>query len=319
MEHLAEVLWPMVQQRKHDSPADATHYQGAMSGQRRTIVMTADGSRHGQQRTSRAAAALAAVAVGLGVVAVGGWLPGADDAAARAALQSGLLAAAAALLAVAGGLVALVETRRANEHTHVRELYTRAIDQLGSEENATVRLGGIYALERIAKDSPGDKPTVAKVLAAFIRENTMSDRPGAIRRLQDRPASALDSDPTADGEEGWTGRVIQLPALDIDIQAALTVLTQPPMTRPRLELTGCDLVRADLRKADLSEAVLMFANLAGSWMTGAKLTRTTLAMANLTHAWLLGADLTDAMLAGAKLVGADLGGCEPHPYEAGRD
>jgi hypothetical protein len=50
----------------------------------------------------------------------------------------------------------------------VTERFTRAIDQLGHDE-LDVRLGGIYALERIANDSPDDRATIAEVLTAFVR------------------------------------------------------------------------------------------------------------------------------------------------------
>jgi hypothetical protein len=49
----------------------------------------------------------------------------------------------------------------------VTERFTRAIDQLGHAE-LDVRLGGIYALERIANDSPDDRITIAEVLIAFV-------------------------------------------------------------------------------------------------------------------------------------------------------
>jgi hypothetical protein len=52
----------------------------------------------------------------------------------------------------------------------------RAVDQLGKagDEHLDVRLGGIYALEQIAKDDlaegdPVDRSTVAEVLTAFVR------------------------------------------------------------------------------------------------------------------------------------------------------
>ena len=32
-----------------------------------------------------------------------------------------------------------------------------------------MRLGGIYALERIARDSPGDRATIGEVLTAYLR------------------------------------------------------------------------------------------------------------------------------------------------------
>ena len=49
--------------------------------------------------------------------------------------------------------------------------YTKAIEQLGSDK-LDVRIGGIYALERIARDSARDHPTVMEVLTAFIREHS---------------------------------------------------------------------------------------------------------------------------------------------------
>ncbi len=49
--------------------------------------------------------------------------------------------------------------------------YTKATEQLGSDK-LDVRIGGIYALERIARDSARDHPAVMEVLAAFIREHS---------------------------------------------------------------------------------------------------------------------------------------------------
>jgi len=247
---------------------------------------------------------------GLGAVAavVGIWhlparmYPGASDGAAqaRAALQGGLLTAAAALVAVAGALIALdetrqanVETRRANEaadarereankNTHVRELFTRAVDQLASD-NGTVRLGGIYALERIATDSPPDQRTVMEVLSAFIR---MRSTDPALR-----PPAPADGEPPAPPVR---------PAADM--RAAVQVLARLPHRDgvPRGDLTGADLTGpASLDRLDLTNA-----NLAGAWLVGANLTRARLEGANLTGAGLFRANLTRAMLYGANLTEA---------------
>src|SRR5829696_8830704 len=63
------------------------------------------------------------------------------------------------------------ETLRISEQGQITERFTRAIDQLGETE-LEIRLGGIYALERIAKDSPErDYSTVMEVLTAYAREN----------------------------------------------------------------------------------------------------------------------------------------------------
>jgi uncharacterized protein YjbI with pentapeptide repeats len=50
----------------------------------------------------------------------------------------------------------------------ITELYTKAVDQLGSDKSA-VRLGGLYALERLAQDNPGQRQTIVNVLCAYLR------------------------------------------------------------------------------------------------------------------------------------------------------
>jgi uncharacterized protein YjbI with pentapeptide repeats len=50
----------------------------------------------------------------------------------------------------------------------ITELYTRAVGQLGSER-APVRLGGVYALERLAQGHPDQRQTIVNVLSAYLR------------------------------------------------------------------------------------------------------------------------------------------------------
>jgi hypothetical protein len=56
--------------------------------------------------------------------------------------------------------------------------YSKAVEQLSSDK-LDVRVGGIYALERIARDSHRDHPTIMEVLAAFIREHSHEQWPPA--------------------------------------------------------------------------------------------------------------------------------------------
>jgi hypothetical protein len=254
-------------------------------------------------------------AAGAAAAVVGIWnLPDRmyTDEAARAALQGGLLTAAAALVAVAGGLIALDETRQANaetrranaaadareraanENTHVRELYIAAIGLLGAE-TIDGRLGGIYALERVAVDSPADQRTVVEVLSAFIREHTspvpvpVTRRPPPGRRWNG-PSPRLGGAPRAQPVT--------------DVQAALTVLGRLPVRdgTPRADLRGADLTGAVLERANLSGAWLNRANLTGALMRGAVLTDTWLVRVTFTRASMGGADLTRARLDGADLT-----------------
>jgi hypothetical protein len=62
--------------------------------------------------------------------------------------------------------------QEATEHDaaerRVTELYVKAADQLGSDK-AAVRLAGLYALERLAQNTPGQRQTIVNVICAYLR------------------------------------------------------------------------------------------------------------------------------------------------------
>ncbi len=187
---------------------------------------------------------------------------------------------------------------RLNEEGQITDRFSIAITHLGSSSIA-VRLGGIYALQRIMQDSPPEEPSVVAVLCAFVRNHGST----GITRLQSlgRPHSLMVSGPPS------------------DIQTALTVIVNRPHGHhPQIDLdTTVDLRGADLAGAQLPNAYLSYADLAGTNLTRADLAdaylkHALLTAANLTHATLnddayLGyANLTDATLTRANLTDADL-------------
>jgi hypothetical protein len=54
------------------------------------------------------------------------------------------------------------------EARRITELYLKASEQLGSDK-APVRMAGLYALERLAQDNRGQRPTVVNVICAYLR------------------------------------------------------------------------------------------------------------------------------------------------------
>jgi hypothetical protein len=126
-----------------------------------------------------AAAVLAVVTVWALLVPGTDWLARHDISAAKGSLATARDAARGRLLTLGAGLLAagaLVFTARnfiLSREGQVADRYTKAIEQLGSDK-LDVRIGGIYALERIARDSKKDHPTVMGVLTAFIREHSKS-------------------------------------------------------------------------------------------------------------------------------------------------
>ena len=213
------------------------------------------------------------------------------------------------LLVVAGGLGGLHFTRKTlltNQRGQVTDRFTKAIDQLGrtvdkgagheAEPLLEIRLGGLYALERIARDSGRSDddyiPVVVEVLGAYIRGNAPLPVPDA-------------SGVTIEEERQRTGRKPRA-----DIQTALTVLgrlePKPPLDLSRVSLGGADLSGANLSRANLSGTDLSQANLTGANLTGANLTGADLVEANLFNTNLSRAGLSEANLSGAILVEATL-------------
>ena len=202
---------------------------------------------------------------------------------ARDAARGRLLTAGAGLLAT-GGVLFTVRKFVLSRDGQVTDRYAAAREQLGCEK-VDVRIGGIHALERVARDSPADHPAVMEMLAAFIRERSREQWPPP--------------DPGGQARER---------SLRPDVQAALTVVGRRLTER---DIEPIDLARADLTGANLGGARLTGANLDGSYLTGAELTKAglanaVLARADLRAAKLVRADLTGANLGGARLTGANL-------------
>lgn len=165
---------------------------------------------------------------------------------------------------------------RLTERGQITERFTRAIDQLGEIDNEgdkrlETRLGGIYALGRIAKDSEEDYWPIMEVLTAYVRTHA----PWPPKEKKSKTFYEFDPEREPD------------PA-DPDIRAVLTVL------RRRTRYLGKgeeEHERIDLRSTDLRGGNLFDIHLEGAYLQGANLEG-----ANLQGAELRGADLHGANL-----------------------
>ena len=78
-------------------------------------------------------------------------------------------------LGAAGTLWFTARTYRLNQDGHVTDRYTSAVGQLG-DDSAHVRVGGIYALERIGNDSAKDRRTIVYVWElSFVTDQRRAD------------------------------------------------------------------------------------------------------------------------------------------------
>lgn len=164
--------------------------------------------------------------------------------------------------------------------------FIQATGQLGAElkggqPNIEVRLGGIYALNRISNDWPKDYWPITDVLTAYVRHNA---------RWSSSSGDVHESTPTT------------------DIQAILTLLGHNDPPGGFDERHKLDLRNTDLRGAEFWDARLEWTDFWGAHLDGAKLWGAVLRHAKLEHAHLAGANLRAAKLDGASLEGADVTG-----------
>jgi uncharacterized protein YjbI with pentapeptide repeats len=172
--------------------------------------------------------------------------------------------------------------RRVNvsEQGLITDRYTRGIEQLGATDkdgnpNVEVRLGAIYALERVALDSARDHWTIMEVLTAYVRKNA--------------PA------PT---EKNPREKYAQGPMTEI--QAILTVLGR----RRRGNLREGDR-RLDLSRTDLRHAKLCHLHLDRATFDYACMKRADLSMSYVMGASFVGCDLSEAWFSGTYAEKAD--------------
>ena len=220
------------------------------------------------------------------------------------------VATLAALITAAGAVVAIYLTNRTLDATQQQiglteqgqytDRFGKAVEQLGSDK-VNIRLGGIYALERLAHDSPRDALTITEVLAAYVRDRSACPNPAA---------------------------ATPKPAPPIDVAAVLTVLTRRTLDRAapwadlhgiclgdhalpladwaNLNLTGADLRYTDMNGAQLSGVVAATAKFVGASLTDSSWHGTSAYGADLTHANLTSAIVRDTDFSHAHLDGATL-------------
>ena len=189
----------------------------------------------------------------------------------------------------------------------ITERFTRAIEHLGSDK-IEIRLGGIYALERIANDSDKDYWPIMETLTAYVREN----------------APWREAPPISQEVLSWEESGPPAPESEIkpatDLQAVLTVLGRRKYRYGQGESQSLDLRNTDLRGAVLIEAHLegvIFGMPVSGWskisesaflewaeFQGAHLKRAYLREANLAKTDLIKAHLEDAYMHGIHLEGA---------------
>ena len=171
------------------------------------------------------------------------------------------------------------------QHSLLNERYQRGAEMLGSSV-PSVRLAGVYALDRLAREYPDQYHVqIMNLLCAYVRSSTKIE---------------LD-------QYGRTSiQETLIPMLGEDIQAALTTIGKRGVANLEIEKAGG--FKPNFDGADLSLATLSNANLMGASFQGTKLKLASLVEGDLTWCSLMDANFEGARLDGAKLGDSSLTG-----------
>ena len=197
----------------------------------------------------------------------------------------------------------------------LNERYQKGAEMLGSAV-LTVRLGGIYALARLAREHPGDYHLeIVRLLCAFVRNPTgepaklPSPKEGLTNQAEFNSGFEKEDE---DGED----RPLRVHE---DVQAVMTALRKRSAAQIKIEenegypldlsgsnLKGVRLISANLKSARIDmilARLLEGTNLSGAIMIDANLSDAVMPISNLS-----GANLRDAIMTAANLGGTDLSG-----------
>jgi hypothetical protein len=179
---------------------------------------------------------------------------------------------------------------------HFTSLFTTAVEQLGAvrevkqmidgqpvtvtEPNLEVRLGAIYAFERIARDSEHDRWSIMEVLCAYIR----NPQNCILREREDHPRQDVEA------ALGVLGRYQRTPMDDTFEKWELLSLA-------RANLQGADLAYKDLSgfnfiDTNLNSALFYAADLRGAVFGRSKLKGAVFSKAKLDGAAFIECDLS---------------------------
>ena len=203
-----------------------------------------------------------------------------------------------------GVYMAILRTKTTERQTHTAEegLITdrinKAVEGLGKsnqkdEPVVEIRLGALYALERIAQDSIRDHMQIIEILCAYIRTNSPNNN--KTKRLREDIRAAL----TIIGRrEGWT-----------EGKERLKIEKKQEY---HLDLSNCDLQGVNARDANFSGADFNYSNLTGTQFFQANMSRTIYMGADLSRVSFNSADMSSARLFRAIIHKTSFNGAKMH-------
>ncbi len=189
------------------------------------------------------------------------------------------------------------------EQGQITERLNKATENLGKstddgEPIIEVRIGALYALERIAQDSIRDHIQIMEILCAYVRHNSP---------LLDETENSSEITQIKTKRKKNAGEKI-----DEDVQTALTIIGRREQWEDgkeyikkeknhgyEINLFRCNLYGAKFSHANLDNAALIGSDMRETWLNYTDLSDAALGNADLTGAWFKNTILKNTTLDGA--------------------
>jgi len=188
------------------------------------------------------------------------------------------------------------------DNTENKPDFKKPIIEDVTEPNIEVRVGAIFALERIAQDSLRDHVQIMEILCSYIRDN--SPAPSAINKARPDLPNYIGGTDKTDHRD--------IPRLSVDIQIALTVIGRRTRKQREKEmktgmgtmsLAGCNFQKFIGKNLDFSGL-----NFSGSWFGEAHLTDCDFSGCEFVNATLDGGSTIRCVLKDVNASGATFSG-----------
>ena len=197
-----------------------------------------------------------------------------------------------------------------SQRSLLNERYQKGAEMLGSEV-LSVRIGGIFALARLAREYPEEYHVqIMRLLCAFVRNPTAEDksredskekRAKTERHVERKRSHLFRSHPDVQVvmEALYEFREHSVPELRPDIQAIIEAIGD--RNEEDIVFEQKEYFALDLRGANLTGLCRLDANLSGAILWGANLSNAILLGINLSNAQLWDANLSNAVLSDSNL------------------
>ena len=199
--------------------------------------------------------------------------------------------------AIAFGIYVAYRRVLASDNANEQQVFNEATAKLG-DKSASVRLGGVYALDKLAGSNKDYLTRIAEILCAHLRETTQKEE--YQEKYKDKPSNEIQS----------LAKVLS------ELNKELNILNSRKEKNGnfdflRLDLSASYLVGVNLGNACLKDVNLRETNLQGASLDGAQMQRAILSQAQmqealLVHTEMQGTSCHEVQMQGAHLHGAQM-------------